>query len=475
MGRLLPRWRNEAINTYRSRFVLLSRPELVFPGDIIADMRKLILALLLTLTAGCLAGFLLYQIPSLHERLAWRVKNLQAQIYYALNPPQQAVFIPQQQEVEAIVQATLRAFASLTIASATPSPTLASTPYGATATPPPTPTPSLTPTAIPGKVILSGLKHEYQQMNNCGPATLAIALSFWGWQGDQRDTRAYLRPNFSKYDDKNVMPAEMVDYVEKFTGLKALVRVGGDVEILKRLVAAGFPVIIEKGFQPPKEDWMGHFEVINGYDDSRQRFITQDSYIMADFPLPYNQLSEHWWRDFNYVFMVIYPPEREAQVLSILGPQADLAISYQHAAEIASREAQNLSGRDLYFAWFNLGTNRLALGDYPGAAQAYDQAFALYARLPEEQRPWRMLWYQTGPYEAYYRTARYQDVIDLANTTLSSMQQPTLEESFYWRGMAREGLGDLDGAQSDYLKSVELNPNFTPGILQLQRLGVQAP
>ena len=31
-----------------------------------------------------------------------------------------------------------------------------------------------------------------------------MALSFWGWQGDQRDTRAYLRPNFATVDDKNV-------------------------------------------------------------------------------------------------------------------------------------------------------------------------------------------------------------------------------------------------------------------------------
>ena len=438
-------------------------------------MRKLILAFLLTLTAGCLTSFILYRIPPVHERLFWRVNNLQAQIYYALNPPQAVVFVPQQQDIEAIVQATLRALTPVLTDSATPSLSPTSTPPGPSATPPPTPTASLTPTAIPGKVILSGLKHEYQQMNNCGPATLAIALSFWGWQGDQRDTRAYLRPNFSKYDDKNVMPAEMVEYVEKFTGLKALVRVGGEVEILKRLVAAGFPVIIEKGFQPPKEDWMGHFEVINGYDDSRQRFITQDSYIMADFPLPYEQVSEHWWRDFNYVYLVIYPPEREALVLSVLGPQADPVSNYQYAAEIASREAQNLSGRDLYFAWFNLGTNRLALGDYTGAAQAYDQAFALYARLPEEQRPWRMLWYQTGPYEAYYRTARYQDVIDLANATLSFMQEPTLEESFYWRGMARESQGNLNGALSDFRKSVELNPNFTLGVEQLQRLSVQAP
>ena len=220
---------------------------------------------------------------------------------------------------------------------------------------------------------------------------------------------------------------------------------------------------------------MGHFEVINAYDDARQRFITQDSYIMADFPLPYDQLTDRWWRDFNYVYLVIYPPEREAEILSILGPHADPAYNYQHAAQLARDETALLSGRDLFFAWFNLGTNLLALGDYPGSAQAYDQAFAIYAALPDVDRPWRTLWYQVGPYEAYFQTGRYQDVINLANTTLSFMRQPVLEESFYWRGLAKEKMGDLEGAIADLRKSIELNPNFSPATKQLERLGIQAP
>ncbi len=74
-------------------------------------------------------------------------------------------------------------------------------------------------------MLLSGIVHEYQQFNNCGPTNLAMALSFWGWQGDQRDTRRYLRPNL-EVDDKNVMPSEMVAYVEQFTELAALTRAG---------------------------------------------------------------------------------------------------------------------------------------------------------------------------------------------------------------------------------------------------------
>ncbi len=438
--------------------------------------RKLFFIPLLAATC-CLLGAVVYYLPPVHERLGWRVANLRTQIFYWINPPQEAVFVPQgqQTQVSAIVAATLQALAP----AATPtlpapaSPT--ATQPGPTDTPQPTPTATPPPTPIPEKVVLSGITHEYQQMNNCGPATLAMALSFWGWQGDQRETRAYLRPRFAEVDDKNVDPQEMARYVTEFTGMQAVVRYGGDVDLLKRLVAAGFPVIVEKGFQPAKEDWMGHYQVVNGYDDGRGRFITQDAYIMADLPLPYADLGEKWWRDFNYVYLVIYPPERLAEMLGALGQQADEVENLRYAAQKALDETTALEGRDQFFAWYNLGTSLTALGDYLGAAQAYDQAFGIYPQIPEKDRPWRMLWYQTGAYTAYYHSGRYQDVIDLANNTLAYLAKPILEESLYWRGLAKEALGDAEGAAKDLVKAAELNPNFTLAAEALQQRGIALP
>jgi hypothetical protein len=432
--------------------------------------KRLGLILLLAVPLLCLCAAATYNLPPVHERLAWRLESLLTEIRYIFNPPEQVVFVPQSTidptAVEAIVQATLHA-----LATPTSLPPTATRP-GPSATPPPSPTPTQPPTPIPAKVNLTGIQHEYQQLNNCGPTTLAMALSFWGWNGDQTDTRAFLRPNFAKFDDKNVMPAEMVRYVETQTWLKAVVRVGGDIDLLKRFIAAGFPVIIEKGLQQHPKDWMGHYALVSGYDDARQRFITQDSYIMPNLPVAYTDLSEHWWRDFNYVYMVIYQPEDQAQVMQILGPHADEAANYQYAAQKAESETQTLSGRDLYFAWFDLGTNRLTLGDYVGAAQAYDQAFAIYPTIPDDDRPWRMLWYQVGPYAAYYYTGRYDDVTNLGNATLNALGKPILEETFYWMGKAREAQGEMDKAIQDYQRAVELNPESTPAQAELQRLGV---
>ena len=435
--------------------------------------RRFAFAILAILVVFLLASGV-YNLPLVHERVSWRLAGLRASVYHILRPPEQAVFIPQVQ-AEATSLPPLEALPRSATSTLLPAPTRTPRPPGPSFTPQPSPTATLSPTSIPDQVILTGIVHEYQQINNCGPATLAMALSFWGWQGSQVDTRAFLRPAFATVDDKNVSPEEMVAYVERFTSLRALVRVGGELETLKALVAAGFPVIIEKGFQPPKEDWMGHYEVINGYDDSRGRFLTQDSYIMADFPRPYDQVTDRWWRDFNYVYLVVYPPERETEVMAVLGPQADPQYNFEHAALTALDETASLAGRDLFFAWYNYGTNLVGLLDYPAAARAYDQAFAVYAGLPEEERPWRTLWYQGGPYAAYYHTGRYQDVIELANTTLSFLLQPGLEESYYWRGLAKENLGDAEGALTDLSKAASLNPNYTLAVSALRDRGAPLP
>jgi tetratricopeptide (TPR) repeat protein len=113
------------------------------------------------------------------------------------------------------------------------------------------------------------------------------------------------------------------------------------------------------------------------------------------------------------------------------------------------------------------------LKEYVDAAYAYDYAFQLYADLKKDDlRPYRMLWYQTGPYFAYYYSGRYQDVINLANATFNTVGDDVLEESWYWRGMAELALGSNDAAVADFRGSVRLHPDFAPGLYQLSMLGV---
>ena len=86
-----------------------------------------------------------------------------------------------------------------------------------------------------------------------------------------------------------------------------------------------------------------------------------------------------------------------------------------------------------------------------------------------------MLWYQTGPYQAYFETGRYQDVIDLGSQTLAALGKPILEETLYWMGRAREAQGDLPKAIANYEAAYDINPISTPAQQELRRLGVAYP
>jgi hypothetical protein len=403
------------------------------------------------------------------EPVAWRLDALRAQVKYALSPPQEVVFVPQGQGTSPAGATQPAEPTDRPLPTATPTIALI-TPDAPSATPTVPPEPTLTPTPLPAQVQLDGILHMYQQWNNCGPANLAMALTFWGWKGDQREPAAVLKPNDR---DKNVMPYEMEAFVDEMEGLEAVVRVGGDLAMLKGFISAGYPVIVEKGFEGEGFDgWMGHYQVVSGYDDARQAFTVQDSYKGPDLSIPYDQMLRDW-RAFNYTYIVIYPNERRQQVLDLLGLHAYDNFNSHAAEQRAVAEAVDLNGRDLFFALFNQGVNRVALQDYAGAAAAFDSAFANYEQLPENERPWRMMWYQTGPYFAYFFTGRYSDVILLATQTLDASSEPVLEESYYWRARGLLAMGDEPTAIADLEQCVEVHEGFGPCLEEMNNLGIE--
>jgi hypothetical protein len=426
---------------------------------------KILMVLLIIIAAS---AFLLaiYFLPPVHERLSWRVALARGEIYYFFNPPDEVIFVPGQQ-----AQMTSNTGLTRTVTEPPPTATLVPsvTPTNyVSPTPTATATPTPTPTPIPNAVRLEGIVYEKQEFNNCGPANLAMALSYWGWEGDQSDTAAWLKPNPK---DRNVMPYEMVDYVRTQTRYNAVLRWGGDLEMIKRFVAAGFPVLIERGLleEIPQFGWMGHYTVITAYDDDTRTFITQDSYIKENYVNAYEKIKLHW-QAFNYIYIIIYPPDQEATVMEVLGPHADETYNLQYAAQKALEEMNVFSERQLFFATFNYGTSLVNLGDYYGAAQAYDQAFEVYADI--FPRPYRLFWYSTGPYFAYFYTGRYQDVIELADLIIGLSAEPAIPETWVWRGRARRALGDVNGAVEDYREALKWHPNWWVAENELRNLGV---
>jgi tetratricopeptide (TPR) repeat protein len=286
------------------------------------------------------------------------------------------------------------------------------------------------------------------------------------------------------------MPYEMQNYVEEKTNLKMKVRNGGTLALLKKLIAAGFPVLAEVGVYFPETatgltSWMGHYRTLTGYNDTRKEVIVQDSYIKPDLTIPYDTFTSDW-RSFDFTFLVAYTADKEVQLSVLLGEYDDLAKSYQTALKTATDEMWKLGGVDQFFAWYNHGTSLVQLQDFIGAAEAYDKAFELYAKLPEDRRPWRMIWHQTGPYFAYFYAGRYQDTANLATGTLDFIQKraerlgiadkpqvgPFIEETWVWRARARIVLGDQKGAIADLKMALKYHPGFPAALDELKKLGV---
>jgi tetratricopeptide (TPR) repeat protein len=398
-----------------------------------AKMRKRWTAAAWFLAGAVLTGSVLfgvYQIRWVKDRLAWRL-DAAAGIAAGWLHPGETLPTPAHAVAE---------FVSPTPFFASPTPTL----------PEPGVTPQPTWTPLPESASLPAPAWEKQDWNNCGPATLALAMRYFGWDGDQRDVSGLLKPDPG---DKNVNIEELAYYVRTRAGwLNAEYRVGAELVTLKRFLAAGYPVIIEKSLILPESEggggWAAHYVLLTGYDDASGEFLTQDTYHGANLPVSYEDLDERW-HAFNHVFLVVYPAGDAEVIAQLLAEESDPEVNRQRALERSQAEIAAIP-QDAY-AWFNLGTNLSYFERYGEAAQAFDTALGLGL-------PWRFTRYQFGPYIAYFRQGRFEDVADLATATLYRTSKS--EEARLWRAWARYSLGDLAGALEDLTAALEVNPNY---------------
>lgn len=329
----------------------------------------------------------------------------------------------------------------------------------------PFPTPEPTVMFTPSNYRLNNITYHPQTWNNCGPATVTMALSYFGYTADQQRAANWLKPN---REDKNVSPWQMVEYINTQVPelhVYALERFGGDLQQLKTLIYKGFPVIIEVGYDPDRaaQGWMGHYLLVIGWDDQAQTLITMDSYDGANLAYSYDHIQTHW-QHFNYNYIVLYESGAEPLVLELLGEDADAETNAVNAFYKAREEAVSAVNSDQEaFAWFNMGSMLTFLGRYGDATTAFDKA-------REIGLPWRMMWYQFTPYEAYLEMERYDDVISLA-TEIISNSGGNVEESYYYAGLARYGMREYDRARQNFNMVVNFNPNFSPAQTMLDQIG----
>ena len=399
--------------------------------------RTLLLKAGLILAGLVVLGFVVYQIPPVNNRLSWRVDFAMTYVRAALNPVGELPTALPQPAVEVTLLLT-----------SSPTPRDPEQ----TPTPGPTATPTLTPTAIPDAMALTPPEWEKQDINNCGPATLSMYMRYYGWEGDQTPIANLLKP---LREDRNVNVEELVFYARTHAGwLHTEFRVGGDIEMMKKFLAAGIPVMIEEGFQidetywPNDDRWAGHYLLLTAYDDAGETFTAQDSFLGADRKVKYAEMDQNW-KAFNRVYILIYRPEQEETVKAILGEDWDVETNRQNALDAAKAETET-DPQDA-FAWFNVGTNLVYFEEYGEAARAYDNARNL--GLPQ-----RMLRYQFGPFFAYFFSGRNADLLALAEYALQ--RTANSEEALLWRGWGLYRDGSAGLAIAEFNQALVENPNY---------------
>jgi len=401
--------------------------------------RKIVLALV----ALFLLALVVYQIPWVRTRLEWRLDLAQVFVRSRLNP---AGELPPPQ---------------IAVSSPDALPTLqpSSTPLA------PTATPQATPTPLPASVLLPPPAHIVQGPNNCGPATLAMYLRFYGWGGDQYTVSDEIKPVSA---DRNVNVDELDYYVRTQAGwLNTLFRVNGNVALLKQLLAAGIPVMVEKGhvieidYLFNDDYWNGHYALVTGYDDATHEFVFQDSYNGPDQRMDYDEF-DMWWQHFNRVYTLVYLPDQSEVVEALLGADWDARTNRENA--LAASQVEASQQPENAYAWFNLGMNQTYFADYGNAANSFDQARVVGL-------PMRMLRYQFGPFFAYYHTNRLDDLQQLVDYAL--VITPNSEDVLIWKGWLLDKQGNRNGAIQQFRIAQEANPKSIYVIQALNSVGVQ--
>lgn len=302
----------------------------------------------------------------------------------------------------------------------------------------------ITPQEPGTKALLPGAKWIAQTFNNCGPATTSMVLQYFGHTVSQEETKAKLRTNPT---DTNVFTYEIADYLRNDYQIESKLLYGGDINLLKKLVANGFYVVVEDWLHPNED--IGHVTIIRGFDDEQGVLIADDSYIGINITYAYAEFDQTQWKAFNREYLPLYKKENEELLMAIVKDHWDETIMYENAAAVARREIA-ANPKDMY-AWFNLGTSLYALGDYSSAKNAFEksQTFGW---------PNRMLWYQIQPIQTYNKLGEYNKALELIRIGLAG--NDSFAELHYESAIAYQGLGDEAKAREEAQKALQYSPNL---------------
>lgn len=227
-----------------------------------------------------------------------------------------------------------------------------------------------TTTALPAKADVGPMRHLWQTLNNCGPASVVMALSTLGVDADQEEARLALRgPDVRR----GMGPGGVDPWVSSLYGLHSVSRLNGTLELMKELVANGFAPMVTQWMQDPTVSRIAHWRTVRGYDDELGVFYVNDPMLGANVPLSYEWFNANW-QPFSYRWMVIYRSEDVARVQQIVGADwSEIAMRDRfYVRAKADAQAQDTSA-----AWLAYGEAAYQDGWFAEAVAAFERGMQL--------------------------------------------------------------------------------------------------
>lgn len=314
------------------------------------------------------------------------------------------------------------------------------------------------PVEVPIAKIIENDYHIFQTFNNCGPAALSMALSYFNIHKSQKelgqDLRPYQNPQGDN-DDKSVTLSELEFKAREFD-LITFHRPNGNIALLERFLAEGIPIITRTQLEAGED--IGHYRVVKGYDKIKKEIIQDDSLQGHNLRYSYVQF-ENLWKMFNYEYLVIVPKDKKHIVESILGEEVDIKVAWTNAAKTAEK-ALNLNSEDIY-SRFNLSIALYYMGDFTGAIREFESV--------ENKLPFRTLWYQIEPLLAYYKIGDYSKIMSVSDKIFSN-QNRAYSELYILRGDVFKDQGKIALAKAEYEKAVYYNRNLKTAAAALEAL-----
>jgi len=155
---------------------------------------------------------------------------------------------------------------------------------------------------LPASARLGPLNHQWQTLNNCHRASIAILMGFYDVWFTQHDYNLGM-DNLAEFAADYGLTARV--YAIRYSPQPA-------TQIVRWLLAERIPVIVGQNLSRQEHTW--HYRVAYGYSDATQEILLDDPLLGADLRLSYetfNILSHGLGH-----FIPVYPIELDEQIQS---------------------------------------------------------------------------------------------------------------------------------------------------------------